>query len=262
MNPRAYSENDIHLALDGELPADDLAGYEHWLASTPGMSARAERYAADRERLRNALEPVLHEPVPARLLGVLHEPAARSHRMVWLSRASAAAVIFLFGAAAGYGVGLAGRSPAAPDSLFFVENALAAHRIYSAEKLHVVEVGAEQKDHLVGWLSKRVGVTLAAPDLALQGFQLIGGRLLPSGNKGMAAQFMYEDANGRRLSIYVTRQSGDEETGFRVETEAGVNALYWLDEGYGCVIAGDVSEKALHAIAESAYRQLLQGPHA
>ena len=64
----------------------------------------------------------------------------------------------------------------------------------------VVEVGADQKDHLVGWLSKRVGVTLTAPDLESQGFRLIGGRLLPAGTTGMAAQFMYEDATGRRVS--------------------------------------------------------------
>ncbi|MBL8583558.1 MAG: anti-sigma factor [Rhizobiaceae bacterium] len=262
MNPRMYTENDIHLALDGEMPGDERAAYERWLDANPDMKARADRYAADRERLRRTLEPVLGQPVPPRLQQMLSQPGDRSQRLSWLARAAAAALIFVLGAAAGYGVGFVGRPSADAGTQAFVESALAAHRVYSAEKLHVVEVGADQRDHLVGWLSKRVGVAMAAPDLSPQGFRLIGGRLLPLGATGTAAQFMYEDVTGKRLSLYVTRQSGEEETGFRLETEGGVNALYWLDEGYGCVVAGDVPEAMLRGIADSAYRQLLQGPHA
>jgi anti-sigma factor RsiW len=262
VSPRVFTESDIHLALDGELPGDDRAGFERWLEANPDMRAKADRYASDRDRLRMALDPVLTEPVPERLIRLVREPAEPPRRMLWLRNTAAAAAIFIAGGLAGYGFGFAGRPASAPAGLEFVDSALAAHRIYSAEKLHVVEVGADQKDHLVGWLSKRVGVSLTAPDLVPQGFRLIGGRLLPAGLDGMAAQFMYEDATGRRVSLYVTREKGREETGFRVETEAGVNALYWLDEGYGCVVAGDVPEQALHGIAESAYRQLLQTPHA
>lgn len=262
MNSRHFTERDIHLALDGELPADDRAGFEHWLESNPDMKARAERYAHDRELLRAALEPVLRETLPQHLRNLVQDSGRRPARMLWLRNAAAAAVVFLVGAAAGYGVGYVGRPATTTGPLAFVEGALAAHRIYSAEKLHVVEVGVDQKDHLVGWLSKRVGVPLTAPDLAGMGFRLIGGRLLPAGTNGMAAQFMYEDATGRRLSLYVTREPGEEETGFRNETEGAVKALYWLDEGYGCVVAGDLDESTLRAVAESAYRQLLQGPHA
>ena len=78
--------------------------------------------------------------------------------------------------------------------------------MYAAEKLHVVEVGADQKDHLVGWLSKRVGTTLVAADFTAEGFELVGGRLLPLAERP-AAQFMYQDQSGNRVSLYVT---GDE----------------------------------------------------
>jgi anti-sigma factor RsiW len=262
MSPRLFTENDIHLALDGEMPADDRSGFERWLEANPDMKARAERYATDRDQLRAALDPILGEPVPERLRKLVRAPMRRSARMLWLRNVAAAAVIFLVGGAVGYGIGHAGRPSADPDTLGFVEGALAAHRVYSAEKLHVVEVGVDQKDHLIGWLSKRVGVTLTAPDLAAKGFRLIGGRLLPAGATGMAAQFMYEDDAGRRISLYVTREPGEDETGFRNQTEGSVNALYWLDEGYGCVVAGDLPEGALREIAETAYRQLLEGPHA
>ena len=39
------------------------------------------------------------------------------------------------------------------------------------------------------WLSRRLGRQLTAPDLAAQGFDLIGGRLLPA-STGPAAQLM------------------------------------------------------------------------
>lgn len=260
MSPRAFSETDIHLALDGELPADDRADFERWLDANSEMRTRAERFAEDRARLRSALDPVLAEPMPSRLTQVLDgPPGSHAHRRA-LRNAVAACLIFALGAAAGYGVGSSGRS--ADVGAGFVAEALAAHRIYSAEKLHVVEVGADQRDHLVGWLSKRVGVTLNAPDLAGHGFGLIGGRLLPSGTTGMAAQFMYEDASGRRLSLYVTQQPQGEETGFRVEASGGTTALYWLDEGYGCVVVADLPEAELKSVAEAAYRQLLEEPHA
>ena len=71
-------------------------------------------------------------------------------------------------------------------------NAIAAHRIYVSERLHPVEVPAEQEAHLVQWLSRRVGKPLTAPNLKPQGYRLIGGRLLPAGGEA-AALFMYEN---------------------------------------------------------------------
>ena len=96
--------------------------------------------------------------------------------------------------------------------------------MYSAEKVHVVEVGADQKDHLVGWLSKRVGTPLVAPDLSAEGFQLVGGRLLPAAEKP-AAQFMYQDRAGTRISLYVTPDTGKAETGFQLYEEDGARAF-------------------------------------
>ncbi len=53
------------------------------------------------------------------------------------------------------------------------------------EVRHPVEVTAAQQDHLVQWLSKRVGRPLKVPVLAAEGYELVGGRLL-SGDGGAA----------------------------------------------------------------------------
>ncbi|MEZ5803517.1 MAG: hypothetical protein R3E51_08710 [Rhizobiaceae bacterium] len=33
MTRRDFTENDIHLALDGEMPAEERAAFDHWLHS-------------------------------------------------------------------------------------------------------------------------------------------------------------------------------------------------------------------------------------
>ena len=134
------------------------------------------------------------------------------------------------GAAAGYGLGAAILpKPRLEDQI--VGDAIVAHTMYAAEKLHVVEVGADQKDHLVGWLSKRVGTSLVAADFTVEGFDLVGGRLLPLAERP-SAQFMYQDQSGNRVSLYVTGDKDGAETGFRRYAEDGALALYWVDKGY------------------------------
>ena len=59
-------------------------------------------------------------------------------------------------------------------------DAIAAHRTFSVEVRHPVEVDAGQEPHLVQWLSKRLGHQLIVPDLTVAGFRLMGGRLLPA----------------------------------------------------------------------------------
>jgi anti-sigma factor RsiW len=67
MSGRQFTTNDIHLALDGELSADDRADFDRWMDTHPEMRALSARYARDRATLVAALAPVLDEPVPPRL---------------------------------------------------------------------------------------------------------------------------------------------------------------------------------------------------
>jgi anti-sigma factor RsiW len=110
-------------------------------------------------------------------------------------------------------------------------DAIAAHRIFSVELRHPVEVNADQEAHLVQSLSKRLGRELAEPDLASVGFRLMGGRLLPA-EDGPAAQFMYENGTGGRLTLYLRTGVGHE-AAFRYHEEGGIGAFYWSDEGFG-----------------------------
>lgn len=260
MTGRDFSERDIHMALDGELPAEDRMAYDLWLKANPEMAAKSARYAADAETLRAAFADVLSEPVPPRLMKtLLGETRGRQQgrRSRWWL-AAAAALLLSVGAAAGYLAGTSGFGIENPAQDQLAEEAIAAHVIYAAEKRHAVEVPASDKDHMETWLSNRVGLKLVTPDLAPDGFHLVGGRLLPAGSH-KAAMLLYEDAAGNRLSMFITAEAAAEGRGTYAEAADGPRAVYWSDKGYGCAVVGTLPNGQLNAVATSAYRQLLAG---
>src|SRR5207237_10372219 len=89
-----------------------------------------------------------------------------------------------------------------PYTAAFARRAAVAHATYSPEVRHPVEVGADDEQHLVNWLSKRLGVKVRAPKLEDAGMSLVGGRLLP-GDDGPVEQVMSQAMNGGRLSLYM-----------------------------------------------------------
>jgi anti-sigma factor RsiW len=131
-----------------------------------------------------------------------------------------------------------------------------AHAVYSPEVRHPVEVGAEQEAHLVAWLSKRLGTSLRIPQLSGIGYSLVGGRLLP-GERAPVAQFMYQDAQGQRLTLYV-RTNGEQtrETAFRFAQDGSVRVFYWIDRGLGLALSGEIGKDELLRVATAVYQQL------
>jgi anti-sigma factor RsiW len=169
-------------------------------------------------------------------------------------RAAAAVAWLAVGAVAGYGLHGWLTPQAAPT--LFAERAAVAHAVYAAEVLHPVEVSAEQEQHLVQWLSKRLGRELRTPDFTPFGYQLVGGRLLP-GDKSPAAQFMYQDVRGARLTLYVsTPGGGAQPSAFRYGEEAGMHVLYWVDRDLGFALVGEPDRARLMDIAHVAYQAL------
>jgi anti-sigma factor RsiW len=138
----------------------------------------------------------------------------------------------------------------------FVRQAAIAHAVYTPEVRHPVEVGADQEDHLVAWLSKRLDTQLKVPHLGETGYQLVGGRLLP-GSNGPAAQFMYQDSRGQRLTLYVrSNASKNKETAFRYARENNISVFYWMDGAFGYALSGDIEKPDLLRVAQVVYRQL------
>jgi anti-sigma factor RsiW len=254
---RTVSEDDLQAYVDGWLDPARREAVERHLADHPDEAARVRAYQRQAETLRAALRGPEGEAVPTRLLRTARGGAMRG-RAPWWPRAAAAVLLLAAGGAAGWGLRGAyqdqsGGVAQAGFGRELVADAAAAHKVYSVEVRHPVEVRAEEA-HLVAWLSKRVGRPLKAPDLKAFGFRLMGGRLLPVSD-GAAAQFMYEDTAGRRVTCYARADTGGEETAFRFADENGLSAFYWLDGSMGYALVGPLKRTELFKLAQAVYRQ-------
>lgn len=218
-------------------------------------------------RLRNLHRELLTAPVPPSLAAAADQLAStRRHGSQWWRWGGIAASLVLAFAAGWIGSGFwdaqaSAQVASAAPVRNFARQAAAAHVVYLPEVRHPVEVPAAQQEHLVQWLSKRLGRPLKVPVLAAQGYELIGGRLLP-GDDGARAQFMYQNATGERITLYVgavkpgAGAASVRETAFRFSEEGAVPSFYWVDQGFGYALAGRLPRAALQGLATSVYQQL------
>lgn len=250
------NEADLQAYADGHLPEERRRAVEAWLATRPEENERIAAYRRLASEVRAAYSSLLSEPVPSRLA------QAASRRTQWRRVAIVAGWIVL-GILIGAPAGWYSRPERlvtqliAPDPSMIARRAAIAHATYSPEVRHPVEVGAEDEQHLVTWLSKRLGVKVRAPKLDDAGMSLIGGRLLP-GENGPVALFMYQSQNGRRLTLYVrTEVSRNRETAFRYARENNVGVFYWIDREVGYALASaDLTKDELLRLANLVYKQL------
>jgi anti-sigma factor RsiW len=242
---------DLSGYLDGALSPERRAEVERHLGQNPADAARLADYRRIAEALRRSYDPVLSEPLPDRLKRTIERS-----QVDWrgrIRRIAAAVVVFALGSTAGWFGHEATVGGRASGGL--AHQAVDAHRIFVTEVRHPVEVPASEEEHLVAWLSKRLGHPLKVPRLAGYGFQLVGGRLLPA--DGMpAAQFMYENASGQRLTLFLRANADNRETAFRFTDDNGVRVFYWLDGPIGCALSGEVDRERLLPIARAVYTQL------
>ncbi len=257
------TDADLHAYADGQLAPDRLAQVEAMVAGDPELAARVANIRAQNTALRDALDPLLVEPLSDRLVAAAFPPASTAAGVVrrWIAPAFAAAATLVLG----FGLGWLGRDALIERSgtpTTFARQAAFAHALYAADVRRPVEVWASEEKSLVNWLTKRLGFKVHAPDLNGLGYALVGGRLV-AGNENPTAFFMYENADKQRLSLQVRRQSpatgksgGERETAFRYAIENGVGVFYWIDDDCGYAISGGLDRAQLLTVAQVVYGQL------
>jgi anti-sigma factor RsiW len=262
----AIPEDELHALVDGRLAPEAAAALRRRLAADPEAMATVTAWQAQREALQALYGPIAESPLPASLLAA----AERAQRLQtqaaqwWRWGGMAAAVLLAFGVGwfsggrweLGHG-GVAAKG--AGQVRHFAQQAMVAHAVFQPEVRHPVEVTAAQQEHLVQWLSKRLNRPLKVPVLTAQGYELVGGRLLP-GDEGPRAQFMYQNATGQRITLYLgALKPGSADanaTAFSFVESGSVPGFYWVDHGFGYAIAGQLPRTALHELASAVYAQL------
>lgn len=266
------TDADLHALVDNRLSPERQREVEAWLAGRPEDAGRVEAYRAQTDALRVLFDPVLQEPVPPRL-----QAAARRRALSWPAQSLAAGLLVaLIGGGAGWSlrggladsgrtVPVAGQATPAPtlaSAAGFAQRAVVAHAVYTPDQRRPVEIDAAHQDQLVAWLSKRMGAPMRPPHLQALGYALEGGRLLPGG-EGPVAQFMYRDAGGARLTLYVSNEVADVESGkpiagtaFRFAQQGELAVFYWVDGPFGYAISAAADREALAGVSAEVYRQL------
>lgn len=255
--------------LDDELDPAQRAEMDAWLHDHPEDAARVRMWAADRDALRARLSPAAEEPVPARLehLVLNHAPASS-----WwtATRFIAGLGLFVLGGVIGAATTwrmLGDDDGPATASAGWERRVMVAHAVYAPEVRHPVEVSVAgataedsraQEEHLSRWLTKRIDRPVKLFDLRAQGFELIGGRLLPESN-GPCAQLMYQRVGqpaSTRVTVYLRKPDGTTPAAFKYERQGELGMFYWVEGTTGYAIVGNMPREQLLALAEAIYKQV------
>lgn len=273
---QAISDNDLHAYVDGCLDPERRLTVEAWLAQDTEAVSRIAHYRSQNEALHDLFDPVLTEPMPpgmtelgerlqGRLPGNDNRFGGRPWTWMRTPMARMAAAIALIVAAGTAGYGLHDQPAPAPQQQksaglqTFAEEAVQAHAFYTSEGRSPVEMGADDRGALDSWVSQRLGRTIFGPDLSAVGYHLIGGRLLPTAT-GAGAQYMYENDQKRRLTLFVGTPHAGQEAAFSFVQQGDVAMFYWLEGSLGYALIGKLSRDELMEITKAVYRELKTRP--
>ena len=256
MTSPAVSNEDLVAFADGRLDAGRAEEITAWLAKHPEEARQVEEWRRQTELLKTALDPVVDEPVPPALSDILYR--RRSGPAFWAAASAAAAAMIAFPLGLALGWYLTAAHMMVDKGERLAETGLSTYRVYAAEVRHPVEVWADEEQHLVNWLTKRLGVSVKAPDLSRNGLKLVGGRLHVADGAPLAL-LMYEDDSGRRFTLLVEHITEARPTAFRYVEKNEAGAFYWVEGEVGYALAGPPDRAALLQVAETVYEQLNPG---
>ncbi|MEZ5935018.1 MAG: hypothetical protein R3F54_24420 [Alphaproteobacteria bacterium] len=124
------------------------------------------------------------------------------------------------------------------------------HRVYAeTARRHLVEVGADELDHIQEWLSGMLGREIVAPDLTRFGVTFAGARLLAI-NDEPVAQLVYLDADDRPLALCVIPSTGGAKSP-TPSVDGELNLVDWRDDRYGYAVVGWSDPELLSTLTEA-----------
>jgi anti-sigma factor RsiW len=253
MSPLPLTDADVHAYVDGRLAPARAAELDEAVANDSTLAARVADFRRQNAALHEAFDSWLEEPVPPGLVAAARAPGDAPRWRRYAPQFAAAATLVV-GVALGWFAREALLERAGTPTTFARQAAL-THVLYTSDANRPVEIWAAEEQRLVRWLSRRLGLSVHAPDLNSFGYALVGGRLV-AGNQKPAALFVYENGDKQRLSLMVRKHPGEAETAFRYAVEDGVGVYYWVDENCAYALSGQIDRAQMLAIGRLVYGQL------
>jgi len=232
---RPVTDAELHAWVDGQLSDERRQQVEKWLHQRPEQLARVQAWQQQREDLQKIYP--LESTAPQHSLP--------KHRFSSAWRAAAAVVLL----AAGVATGWWGRGFVQPSYVQqqLMQPARFAHNMYSTDPQRPVELDAASVDTLGHWIRDRMQRQIDAPSLRVGQFQLLGGRLLPSTDR-MAVQYMYQDAQGERVTLYIRRGNWDKSAQLATLQADGLYTLLWAEGELGYALTGQIDPERLQSL--------------
>lgn len=226
------SEEDLHAYVDGGLDAERRDAVDRYLQNHPEVAASIAADISQRSALREAFGADAASPTPPQLnLTRLVEERLRRRRAWWQI---AAAIVLAFAAGAG-GVLWFGSRPLTGIGALAAETPI-SYVVYAVDEHRPVEIPADQRNLMTRWLSNRLNRQVAPPNLSAAGYELLGGRMVASPH-GAAALFVYQNANHKRLIIYVRPMAEPSQaTGIKAVDVNHLDACAWIEQGHWLVV--------------------------
>lgn len=271
MGDDRVSDSELNALVDDELDPARQAEVEAWLADNPEAAQRVARYRAQNAGLHALYDDILNEDLPASTAALLE--VRRAGVPAWAAMAAAIA-LFVVGAAGGWIVRgeavpdasaqFAAASTPAPaatppiDTQVLMQRASMAHVVSHQDELRTPAAGGPAA--MADYIADRMGKQVRVPSLDSFGYKMLGGRVLPD-TDGPAAQFVFADENGQKVSLYVrSEQANGVDITYALADD--LSMFYWndSDRSYALVtrIDDDTGREALLTAAKAVHRQLSQ----
>lgn len=250
-------EQDLHAYVDQQLSPHKVKAVEALMRKDPQIAIKIHQWQQQNKLIKQHFSDDDCDEMPARLdINRFNKSHLnRSSNMPWYYSLVASVLLMLVSGVIGWYLHDLS-SPTLKPRISFVNSAISAYEVFSVEMLHPVEVSVDKKDHLVQWLSKRVDHPLKVPTLEQYGYTLLGGRLLAMKKGRPAAQFMFEDNTGRRITLLVSKNPTYNDHDLLFKNEKAVNAFYWMNSNIAYSVSGKIQREELQSLSQGIYQQI------
>jgi len=249
----------VNAYLDGELGPEEAAEIEAQLDVDPEARAQFEAFSLQKAQLSDAVDALDAKPqnletarLERRLATAIHRRCTPRKVIVFGAWSRMGSQIAATCALVAFGWwGHATWFPKPSGVPEYVAEAVGAHLVFAEDMLRPVEFSGDQIGGATEWLSEKIGVPISAPDLSEHGMTLVGSRLLGT-KEGPLGQFIYENTNGGRYSLTLSRHLANQPIlPFQVAEYPNRSVGHWGTSDIDFALVGDDNATLVQTLAQN-----------